>query len=505
MSKEILLYIPAIVVSALTGVILYLTEGNLVFAIIPGVIFMVLVVALGLSRVVNEERVLVAFVFLAFVVDDISVRSWQAIDTVTKVMGNLLYETFLGLNGMETSAALFVVWLLLTQKAGERTHWLRLGLIPILALTFLVMGVCFLSAIHGLSTGGTIKTLFIQTRFMHLLPLWTLVGFIMVSRAEYANKLLKTFALVMIFKGFQGVFVYLMHRSYFLEADYLLNHFASGLWVAAFAYWVNHVAHLNLSWPQKLWRFALLLPVIVCYILNNRRTAIIGVGLASFALLFLLPREWLKKQVKKLVVISIVLPLFIGATWNSPKNGLGFISNTFKSLLFSDKEIVDSRNIENYNLYRTVIDNPLFGLGISKEYPEYMQLPSMEEVYTRDQIMPHNGILFFWTYNGPLGMAAVGTLFAFIIGTFGTLVRRKGDVNLFLVGTTSLFLSVEYLAYTFGDMSFQNNACQCLVGLMFGGTMRILAELRKTEARVPCVPASGEAKPIALASDAAPS
>ena len=105
----------------------------------------------------------------------------------------------------------------------------------------------------------------------------------------------------------------------------------------------------------------------------------------------------------------------------------------------------------------------------------------MEAVYQRDQIIPHNGILFFWTYNGPVGMAAVGTLFAFMIAAFGKLVRRrKDDYAFFLMGVTGFFLVLEYLAYTFGDMSFTNNAAECLVGLLFGGAMRILAETRGT-------------------------
>ena len=484
MPREIHLYIPAFVVSLATGILIFLSHGNLVIASLPILLLAVLTMSSAIARVITERRALLVYIFVAFFVDDLSVRSWNTITTITETLGILLYSTKLvGLNGVEIGAVLFTFWLLLTQKSDMHGYWLQQGVFPVLMLTLMVMSICLLSAAHGLMTGGTMKTVTIQIRFMHLLPLWSLVGFLMISQVEYANKILKVFSLTMIFKGFQGIFVYFMNKSVLAKEEYLLNHFASALWVGAVVYWVIYLAQKRAIWPQKLWRCALLIGPIYSYVLNDRRTANVGLVFAGFALAFFLPLQWWRAQVKKMLIFTCFLMLFIGATWNMPTSGLGFLAGSIKSIVFPEVTEIDSRKIENFNLLSTVIDNPVAGIGIGKEYPEIRVLPSISAAYTRDQIMPHNGILFFWAYDGAWGMAGVGTLFAFMIGSFGKLILKKGDSGLFLMGTTCLFLTVEYLMFTFGDMSFQNNGGQCLIGLMFGGAIRILAELRQSEAR----------------------
>jgi hypothetical protein len=168
------------------------------------------------------------------------------------------------------------------------------------------------------------------------------------------------------------------------------------------------------------------------------------------------------------------------ATWTLPAP-FGLVGSLYRSF---GQETGDGgpsyRDLENANMFREISLAPLTGLGFGKEFDEVYPLPKISHVYPRYKMIPHNQLLFAWSYGGPLTVASLSLLFVTMIALAGRLIFDEDMVGYRYLGIFSLFFFIQFFSYVFGDLGLQSNRNLLLGGVLMGGCFRLLME-RKME------------------------
>ncbi len=422
-----------------------------------------------------DQQIFLGFLTLCFFVDDISQVAWgREVDTWTEQMGILLFQSF-GLTGIEYFALGMSVFVWVTRRPDQHQRWFRLGLGRLLGVGIAIFAASFFAGLYGMLTGSTPNTFFVQIRFLHNLVLWTFLGFVLIRDIDFALRVLYLITALVIAKSLQAIYVYFDNLAVFREAEYLIDHYFSAFSVMAMVVlgYTALRARSILWWPP----IALALgSILVAYILNDRRTSYVGVGLAGMLVPFLMPHGWIRQRLPMVVGLGVLAVLYIGGTWNLPAP-IGFIGATVRSFgQETGTEGPSYRDLENANLMFAISENPTMGLGYGREFEEKYKMPDISFVYPRYRMVPHNLFLAGWAYGGPITIAATSLVFVCMIWLAGRLMRGGYSPDVWFFGLVSLFYALQYFSYTFGDIGLQINRNQMMAGVLLGGCYRLLVE-----------------------------
>jgi|GEM_PF-3361790 hypothetical protein len=422
-----------------------------------------------------DQHIFIGFTILCFAIDDITQNPWgRELEPLTKQLGILLFQSF-GITGIEAFAIFFSLWLLLTRSKAQMILWLHQGLFRILGVGLAIFLASTVAGLYGIATGGDPVVHFIQTRFLHAFPLWTFIGFVLLRDIAFVKRLIFWITLLVGLKSLQGIFMYLLHRDVFSQAEYLVDHYYSLFAVIAMIAMVRYAVH-NPNPASIVVNGLGFLILFTTYILNDRRTSYVGVGLAAIMVPVLLPLAWLKRHALKILGLIAFGLFYVAATWNLPAP-IGFVGALVQSFgQEAGSEGPSYRDLENANLFNAVVDQPLTGLGYGKEFAEVFKMPDISYVYARYRMIPHNLFLASWAYGGPLTVGALSLVFATMIWLSGRLMRESRDPTLFFIGLLSLFYFMQYFSFVFGDLGLQINRNQMLAGILMGGCYRLLQE-----------------------------
>jgi O-antigen ligase len=432
--------------------------------------------SIPLIRTLDYRYYVLMLVGLALFVDDISQVAWgRDIQMVTEFMGKILFESY-GLTGLEMISIGLVVWILLVEQDFEKLKWLRCGLVGITVVAFAYFLASFVSGAVGLLKGGDWRVHFIQSRFLHLLPLWTLIGFMTLDHWRWAERLLKIATIVMILKSCQAILVYVIYPAGARDPEYLVDHYFSMFSVLAGVYIVGTILYQRGSLIWRAFLAAGLLPIGLAYILNERRTSYVGVAFALLLFLGFLPMSWYRQYWRRLFMGGIAFVLAVGASWFLPPP-LDFVKATVQSFQTEQAQGRPTyRQLENANLLSATASAPILGLGTGREFEEVFIMPDISFVYDRYRMIPHNLFLGAWAYGGLLGIVSLSVIFTLMLATAGRLFRGQASPGARLFAIVSLFYLVQYIVYTYGDLGLQIPRNQMFSGLFFGGCYRLLHE-----------------------------
>ncbi|HYX33128.1 MAG TPA: O-antigen ligase family protein [Oligoflexus sp.] len=427
----------------------------------------------------SDQIMLLGFFILCFFIDDIAQAPWNGLFSITKdILGNILFRSF-GLTGFEVFSMGFALLCVIITRREEKKAWLGLGLVPLLIITSMILLMALVNSFYGVMTGGSPETALIQIRFLYLLPIWTFIGFVVLRDEPFFRKIFFWLTMLIVFKSVQTIFIWITNRGYFAEAEYIYEHYFS-------AYQVVAMLHLlQYAWrrPEGLLKGASVLGFVltlIAYILNDRRTSYVGIPFALIALLFFLPKSFMKVYGRMIVTCTLAFGTLTAVTWNLP-GPLGFVGALYRSFgQETGQEGPSYRDLENANMLREVSQAPITGMGYGKEFEEFYPMPSVASVYPRYKMIPHNNLLAAWCYGGPLTIAGLSLVFLFMFAMAGRLVFDEDMAGYRYIGIFSLFYFVQFFSYVFGDIGLQVSKNQLLGGLLLGGCYR-LYQMRKKE------------------------
>lgn len=198
----------------------------------------------------------------------------------------------------------------------------------------------------------------------------------------------------------------------------------------------------------------LLLPLLAAgMIANHRRVVWVELGAALLVIYALTPPSSFKRALARTgIVTSPLLLIYVVVGWGSTRSVFGPVQ-VVRSVVDSQADLSTAwRDWENYNLFYTLRQNPLFGTGYGHGYIEVVKLPDISQVYQIYRFVPHNSILGLWAYGGLVGFSALWMML--VVGLFlsvrsARFATRRAHRAAAIAATAAV---VVYLVHCYGDM-----------------------------------------------------
>ncbi len=317
------------------------------------------------------------------------------------------------------------------------------------------------SSIFGLAGGGDFRIMSWQYRILLGNLFWTFTMFAAVSSVDnvyyYLNLIykaikIKTVLFLGIYFGVYGGTLQVGERL----AEYMSSHtdsvnYAWGIGIALFR--VLFDKKFSSRFTEGIWVLTMAAPLFI----NERRIAIVGLmaalALSSFFIVPTLPA----KVKKKLPIYGAIGAVFAVIFWFSPLNPTNSIVNEQSA---GEK---DYRDVENYNLYVTTGQNPIFGLGFGVPFPQYEVLPDVIKFGDLLAWIPHNTFLMTWAFTGFIGAVSLGMYLMYASAISVKTFRISDDPNIRLVGYACFVVTCQYGFYTWADMGLFASQTPCIM------------------------------------------
>jgi hypothetical protein len=149
---------------------------------------------------------------------------------------------------------------------------------------------------------------------------------------------------------------------------------------------------------------------------NNRRLGWVQLVLALAAVYALTTwRPW-KRMVAQAAVAAVpVIMLYTAAGWGS-QSAVFAGARMLRSLVDQKSDASTYwRAVENWNIAATMRDTPILGMGLGREYVEYMQNDDISSIYPEFKFWPHNSVLGLLLFGGVFGFAGMWVFYAAVI------------------------------------------------------------------------------------------
>ena len=153
---------------------------------------------------------------------------------------------------------------------------------------------------------------------------------------------------------------------------------------------------------------------------------------------------------------------YLAATWNAI-GPIGLPSQAVKTVLFPD-QLGDAdrssdlyRQTEAFNLWFTIRQNEIAGVGFGRKFLQPVTLPDIS-FFEFWEYLPHNSILWVWLKTGFLGMIAMFFMFGRAIqaGARSALTVRTAEQAAIVVAALAyvvMFLVFAYVDIAWGSRS----------------------------------------------------
>lgn len=340
----------------------------------------------------------------------------------------------------------------------------------ILAIPLLII----VGATFGVLYGNDFSTILTQTRSMVTLPLWVFIGYTVFNRHSDQLRFYVVLVLAMIFKSLQGLYYhYIVLGGEKGEREFLVEHITSTFLVTAIFALLFWAAIKYQRLMQRLFMIAIPISLLLAaFLLNDRRAALIGVLFSVVVLVVSLPIRMMIRLIPLTLLGAMGICVFLVVTWDY-RGALGFPAKTIRSLMDPEESSAGYRKVEDANLLLAVASEPLTGLGFGRRFPVIYELPDIAGIYAEFDLVPHNTLLYVWTFAGPTGMAAFGV---FMVLSLTTALRlwRSGPLQVVgVLGGLGTIVLISGLVFIYADLGLREVRLMALMGSVAGGLLAL--------------------------------
>lgn len=264
----------------------------------------------------------------------------------------------------------------------------------------------------GLARGGDFR----QSLWQVQKPLYLPLQFFLIQSIGDGKRELKTYGWVLAAaafeKGFQAIWFRLFVDPSYDTSATATNHSDSILFAATFVM----IIALNVEKRDRRSAVyaALGLPILAwAMVANNRRLAWVEIGLSLALIYAITPWSSFKRRLARAAVIAAPIALlYVAAGWNSSGRIFKPVQ-MIQSVVSAEKDRSTlDREVENDNLLFTMFEHQPFGTGWGHEYHEVIVGDDISQAFPQYKYLPHNSVLGFFVFGGPLGFAGIMSLFA---------------------------------------------------------------------------------------------
>ncbi len=373
------------------------------------------------------------------------------------------------------------VWILRMVIRREYKFYVTELTWAVLAFTgFIVLGI-----VYGLSQGGAIDIALWESRAIFYLTIMFLLCSNTYTERHQYNILMWAIMLGLFTEGIIGNWwVHIWEREKYDSRVFqtISEHSASQhmntMYVFLMASWV----YVGGSIRKRLILPVMCIPVVVIYILSQRRAAFLTLGISFLFLAFVLyhQRRWLFWQIMPpLVMIALA---YMVVFWNS-SGPLAFPVQAVKSVIAeddansADRASNEYRDVENLNTLFTIQTEPLTGVGFGKKFYIAYQMPDIS-FFVWWEYITHNSIMWMWMKTGAGGFIAMIYMIGLAIMTGARVVWRMPHGNLGAIALTLTIYIIMHFIFAYVDMSWNDQSM-----LYIGASMGVLSSMERVLAK----------------------
>jgi len=405
-------------------------------------------------------------------------RAYNEHTAWTAQLGRFLFHGIHEAYGIPLSFTLFEVssyalaGLIVIRWGTQRSRlWLILAL-----SAFLIPVACALGTLTGILRGNILSLAFSQLHFVPMITVWLIIGYYLGMQPSLLQKAARMLFWICIWRSVYALYVFLfVYGGSMGEREFLIDHASSSFLAMALGYAGFQAFTLRAHHGRFLAYAASFILILWPYVLNDRRTSFVGLMAALLLIPFILPRGFrsrLRSTFRWAMVAGVLLLSYKVVYSKAPPNlgersGSGFVGI----------ENLDYRQIENYNLMIGVIERPLLGLGFGTRFPQAVPLPDISFSFELFDAIPHNTLLYLWTFAGPFGIAGLMTASCFmilVVSRVGQLARTKRELLLAFLG---LIVLTQWGMYVSFDMGLLESRSSMLMGVFAGGLFPVYGRI----------------------------
>ncbi len=248
-----------------------------------------------------------------------------------------------------------------------------------------------------------------QHGFGQVLPLLigAVEGFALLSALGTASSLatLATFVvLAASLRAGLAAWVYLVASPHGVTPEYATHHADTVTFVAALGVlacvWIERQSKRDL-----VRAFGLGALILAGIVFNNRRVAYAAAAFGALSAFLLMANSRTKKKLVRYVAFGVPALLAYLDFGKDSETGVFKPARLVWSMFDQKDASTASRDIENVNLIKTILDAPLFGSGFGHPYREFVASVDVSEFLVGYQYHPHNTVLALLQYGGVVGFA----------------------------------------------------------------------------------------------------
>ena len=457
------------VASFLTALILTLTGGSIISALLILVIATVIIIT---CYRIDWGFFLFVGAVLAF--DQFPPRGYD-----TTIIGVEYFENLKAFNlfsSIDAAVAtpmelhlffLIFVWILLI-SLGKKVY---LQKVDFWFLAFLFFLWLVLAAMYGVGKGGDFLPALWELRALFYLGILYFFVPQIIQSKEQIYQLMWVIIAAISFKVFIGIVRVLGIGFDFGYRTELTNHedplFFGSLFIFLFCLILYHVKN-----KQKSFLLLTMVPTIVVFIFAQRRITYGAFGVANIVLMTLLPWEKKKILLRVILPVLVVFGLYLGIFWDNA-GVIGLPAQLVKSAFSSDQKNAGERyysnlyrEFENFNLSQTIKRSPLIGIGFGNKYDQPLSLVDIP--FSLRDYIPHNEIFWLIVKMGMVGFLLFWLFFDLLVTHAASLFTKMDDPYLKAMCATIVVAITGQVIVSYYDLQLTYNRNMVYLGVLIG-------------------------------------
>lgn len=344
--------------------------------------------------------------------------------------------------------------------------------IPVV-IPFLIFfaGVAF-SIGYGLYTGGDFLVILWEVRALFYLFIFYLIVPQIFSTKKEIEVLMWIFIIGITFKALQGVTRFV--ELGFTTGGYrvLTNHEDAVFIVTLLIFFIGLLV-FNVRHKQRVWFALFLIPLLLGFYVAQRRATYASLMVGITVVIFLLPNVKRVKFLKYALPVLFAVSIYAMVFWNSSATiarPVQMVKSGFEkpdiSVNVHDYYSNLYREIENYNLARTVVNNPVTGVGFGKRYDQ--PIPLVDIRFTLRDYIPHNQIIWILVKMGPIGFLGFWFFFNSVAAKGTRILTRLKDPYLSAVTLMIVVAIINQLVVSYFDLQLTYSRNMIYLGCLMG-------------------------------------
>jgi hypothetical protein len=364
-------------------------------------------------------------------------------------------------------ALVMIAWAMTRGQSGRR--------VPAVGRSVVICGLALLGSwLWGVVNGGSTYQVIFQLRaFVIGLFFASTVASVYRTRADILS-LGRTLAGAIVYRSFTAIgFWYFVAQHMETPPIAMTEHTDTVIFVVGlFLFVVNALERRTASAVA----FALLaaVPIMGAIAVNNRRLAWLAVGVAFVLMYILLPKGKLRSRINRiLLILSPFVAAYVAAGWGNPTGIFKPVGSI--STMFGEHQDTSSlmRDIENYNLQKSLKWNPLLGMGFGREYIEELVAIDISNIFPQYRYLPHNSFLGFIAFTGMIGFAGIWQMVVVACYLHALTYRGTAQQVPRIAAMCSLIAVLVIELQMWGDLGFSSISVCTMLAIVVGLSARL--------------------------------